>query len=134
MTTWIDLDANLLGLFGLTRDDILARDEQERISRRRAEQSPPTLPDLHHAQGREEALGPWSGGRLPRHAIRKTLGGPHHPLPAIDSKFIVVPRLPRAAAQRPRPNWTPGSEMALPTTSSHSASGRRLILSFPASN
>ena len=39
MTTWIDLDA-FLDLFGLTREDILA-DDQEKISCRRAGASPP---------------------------------------------------------------------------------------------
>ena len=69
-TCWIDLD-KLLAAFGLTRADLADRGQ----GRRR--HPPPRGADahLHHAQGREEALGPRPGGHLPGHAVREAVGG-----------------------------------------------------------
>ena len=71
MTTWIDID-KLLGLFGLTRDDILAREEKKILAGIRKVGS--SLSHLYHAQRSEKALGPRPGRRFPRNTIRKTLG------------------------------------------------------------
>ncbi len=69
MTTWIDI-AKLLEVFGLKRDEIVRR----RKSRRRHPQLGRADADLHHAQGREEALGPRPGGRLPGGQFEKLWG------------------------------------------------------------
>ena len=70
MTTWIDLD-RLLDAFGLTRDEILA-DDEERISGA-IHGLGDEAADLHHPQGGEQALGARPGGRVPGGAVRETV-------------------------------------------------------------
>lgn len=89
MTTWIDLDA-LLELFGLTREDILA-DDQEKISAavRSIASHLPTYITLKDVKKR------WGHGQedvFPVTQFEK-LWGDLTTLPEITSKFIVVPRL-----------------------------------------
>ncbi len=88
MTTWIDVD-KLLQLFGLTRDDILARD-QEKITAgiRNVAAKLPTYITLKEVKKR------WGHGQedvFPVLQFEK-LWGDLTTLPGIDSKFIVVPR------------------------------------------
>jgi len=89
MTTWINLDA-LLELFGLTRGDILA-DDQEKISAavRSIASRLPTYITLKDVKKR------WGHGQedvFPVTQFEK-LWGDLTTLPEITSKFIVVPRL-----------------------------------------
>ncbi|MBC8148258.1 MAG: UTP--glucose-1-phosphate uridylyltransferase [Verrucomicrobiaceae bacterium] len=89
MTTWIDLDA-LLELFDLTREDILA-DDQEKISAavRSIASHLPTYITLKDVKKR------WGHGQedvFPVTQFEK-LWGDLTTLPEITSKFIVVPRL-----------------------------------------
>lgn len=88
MTTWIDVD-KLLSLFGLTREDILARD-QEKITEgiRSVASRLPTYITLKEVKKR------WGHGQedvFPVLQFEK-LWGDLTTLPEIDSKFIVVPR------------------------------------------
>ncbi|MDB4555989.1 UTP--glucose-1-phosphate uridylyltransferase, partial [Akkermansiaceae bacterium] len=88
MTTWIDID-KLLGLFGLTRDDILARDEKKILAGiRKIASTLPTYITLKEVKKR------WGHGQedvFPVTQFEK-LWGDLTTLPGIDSKFIVVPR------------------------------------------
>ena len=68
-TYWMDID-RLLEVFGLTRDDA----GRQRAGQRRGARRGRAHADLHHAQGREEALGQRPGGRLPGGAIREAMG------------------------------------------------------------
>ena len=89
MTTWIDLDA-LLELFGLTREDILA-DDQEKISAavRSIASHLPTYITLKDVKKR------WGHGQEDVFPVThfEKLWGDLTTLPEITSKFIVVPRL-----------------------------------------
>ncbi len=69
MTTWIDID-EAAGSLRLEARGIV----RWRKSSRRDPNDGRENAHLHHAQGREEALGPWPGRRFPRRAIRKALG------------------------------------------------------------
>ncbi len=121
LTTWIDLD-RLLDAFGLTRDDFApGRDSAEKITagirglrRQNAH--------LHHAQRREEALGPRPGRHLPRHAIRKALGRHDRPrrrsTPASSSS-----RAAAASSSKTKPSSTAGCATAPPPSSNRSAPG-----------
>ena len=88
MTTWIDID-KLLGLFGLTRDDILARDEKKILAGiRKVASTLPTYVTLKEVKKR------WGHGQediFPVTQFEK-LWGDLTSLSDIDSKFIVVPR------------------------------------------
>jgi hypothetical protein len=88
MTTWIDID-KLLGLFGLTRDDVLARDEKKILaSIREVASTLPTYITLKEVKKR------WGHGQedvFPVTQFEK-LWGDLTTLPGINSKFIVVPR------------------------------------------
>ena len=88
MTTWIDLD-KLLQLFGLTREDILARDPEKIATAIRTVASHlPTYITLKEVKKR------WGHGQedvFPVLQFEK-LWGDLTTLPGIDSKFIVVPR------------------------------------------
>ena len=89
MTTWIDLDV-LLELFGLTREDILA-DDQEKISAavRSIASQLPTYITLKDVKKR------WGHGQedvFPVTQFEK-LWGDLTTLPEITSKFIAVSRL-----------------------------------------
>lgn len=89
MTTWIDLD-QLLGLFGLDRDDILARDEGKITDAIRAiAHRLPTYLTLKEVKKR------WGHGQediFPVTQFEK-LWSDLTTLPDIDSRFVVVPRL-----------------------------------------
>jgi galactokinase/mevalonate kinase-like predicted kinase len=89
MTTWIDLD-KLLDLFGLTREDILARDQEKITEAIRAIAARlPTYITLKEVKKR------WGHGQedvFPVLQFEK-LWGDLTTLSEIDSKFIVVPRL-----------------------------------------
>ena len=67
-TTWISLE-RLLDVFGLARRDL---DDESRGHDRH---SPPehAAADLHHLEGREEALGPRPGGHFPRGPVREAV-------------------------------------------------------------
>jgi hypothetical protein len=88
MTTWIDID-KLLGLFGLTRDDILARDERKILAGiRKVASTLPTYITLKEVKKR------WGHGQedvFPVTQFEK-LWGDLTTLSGIDSKFIIVPR------------------------------------------
>lgn len=88
MTTWIDLD-QLLSLFGLTREDILARDEAKISGAIREVASRlPTYLTLKEVKKR------WGHGQediFPVTQFEK-LWGDLTTLPEIESRFIVVPR------------------------------------------
>lgn len=88
MTTWIDID-KLLGLFGLNRDDILARDEKKILAGiRKVASTLPTYVTLKEVKKR------WGHGQediFPVTQFEK-LWGDLTSLSDIDSKFIVVPR------------------------------------------
>ena len=88
MTTWIDLD-QLLGVFNLTRDDLLAGD-QEKIAAaiRKVAATLPTYITLKEVKKR------WGNGQedvFPVLQFEK-LWGDLTTLPEIESKFLVVPR------------------------------------------
>jgi hypothetical protein len=89
MTTWIDLD-QLLGLFGLDRDDILTRDEGKITAAIRAiAHRLPTYLTLKEVKKR------WGHGQediFPVTQFEK-LWSDLTTLPDIDSRFVVVPRL-----------------------------------------
>ena len=68
-TFWIDIDA-LLKVFGLKRRDLRDRDEGGRGDPRHGR----AHAHLHHAEGREKALGQGAGRHLSRGAVRKALG------------------------------------------------------------
>ena len=84
-----------LAVFGLTRDDLTEPDDP-------GAPAPPRRggadADLHHPQGREEALGARAGGRLPVAQFEK-LWGDMTALPEVDSRYVVVPRVAGPAAQ-----------------------------------
>ncbi|MEN8772220.1 MAG: UTP--glucose-1-phosphate uridylyltransferase [Akkermansiaceae bacterium] len=88
MTTWIDLD-RLLELFGLSREDILARDEKKIIAGiRKVASRLPTYITLKEVKKR------WGHGQedvFPVTQFEK-LWGDLTTLSGIESKFIVVPR------------------------------------------
>ena len=88
MTTWIDID-QLLELFDLTRDDILARDEKKILAGiRKVASRLPTYITLKEVKKR------WGHGQedvFPVTQFEK-LWGDLTTLPGIESKFIVVPR------------------------------------------
>ena len=88
MTTWIAID-RLLEVFGLSRDDLADEPKVTAAIRRLG-----AAAHLHYAQGREEAVGPRPGGRLPRDPVREALG--RHDLAG--RGFLPVHR--RAAAAR----------------------------------
>ena len=88
MTTWIDID-KLLGLFGLTRDDILARDEKKILAGiRKVASTLPTYVTLKEVKKR------WGHGQEDIFSVTQfeKLWGDLTSLSDIDSKFIVVPR------------------------------------------
>ena len=87
-TYWIDID-RLLAVFGLTRDD-LADDGTGERGRARAGGA---HADLHHAQGREEALGQGPGRRLSGGAIREALGRHDRAARSATAASSSVPRL-----------------------------------------
>ena len=88
MTTWINVD-KLLGLFELTRDDILARNEKTILAGiRKVASCLPTYMTLKEVKKR------WGHGQedvFPVTQFEK-LWGDLTTLPDIESKFIVVPR------------------------------------------
>ena len=72
LTTWVRVDG-LLDAFGLTRDDLRQRPRSGRRGRPRHGRP---RPDLCHHQGRQAAMGPRAGRRLPGRPVREALGRP----------------------------------------------------------
>ena len=85
MTTWIDID-RLLALFGSRATSLPMPQKAGAAIRGFAARS-----HLHHAQGREEALGPRPGGHLPVSQFEK-LWGDMTAHPGYRFRFLAVPR------------------------------------------
>ena len=115
MTTWIDID-RLLAAFGLTRGDL----DDEAAGRRGGARPGGADADLHHAQGREEALGPRPGGRLPGGPVREALGR-HDRAAGRRLRASSWSRACAASSSRSRRSSTAGCATARPRTSRRDA-------------
>ncbi len=76
-TSWLHIDL-VLGVFGLTREIVLAAAAGDAAARESVTAGIRNVAtrhaDLHHVEGRQEALGARTRGHLPRGAVRKALG------------------------------------------------------------
>ena len=116
-TIWIDID-ELLAAFGLDARRPRRRGEGRRGHPRAGRADA----DLHHAQGREEALGPRPGGRLPGRAVREAVGR-HDRAAGARLPLRRRARACAASSSRTRRSSTAGCATARPPMSNRSASG-----------
>ena len=105
LTTWVDID-QLLAAFALGRADLGDAGARGRGGPRAGG----AHADLCHAQGREEALGPRPGRRLPGRQFEK-LWGDMTALREIDCGFLSC-RARAGSSSRIRPSSTAGCAMA----------------------